>query len=415
MSTGRSLAGAVAALAAALALSAAAPAMGAGPSVGAPAYIVIQPDTGDVVAARNPYGRREMASTTKMMTALLTIEHASPRDVFTVAPYAAGPLESLAGLRAGQRMRVRDLLHALMLASANDAAHTLAIGVAGSQARFVQMMNRRARQLGLRQTHYQNPIGLDDLANHSSARDLARLATVLRRQPFLRRTMDLKRAVLRSGPVGRVVVNRNQLVQNVWWVNGVKTGHTSTAGYVLVGSGTLHGVNAISAVLGTPSEDARNADSLALLRYALARYRRVLAVRGGATYARVPLAHRDTTVALVARHDAHVVARRGERLRRTVTGVPEELDGPLPRGSRQGTVVVRRRGRVVARVPLVTAAAVPQATIVEQVDDVVPGGMVGVGLLLGGLAGATLLVLAQRRRAGRQRSARPSPGSSEAA
>ena len=304
---------------------------------------MVQPDTGDVVASRNPSGERPIASTTKMMTALLSIEHARPSDVFRVASYNLSPGVDRRAARQREDARGRPA-RALMLPSANEAAVTLAIGVAGSQARFVKMMNQRARQLGLRHTHFGNPIGLDVGANHSSARDLAKLAQVLRANAFLRATMNMRRATLHSGPVGRVVVNRNSLVQEIGWVDGVKTGHTTLAGFVLVASGTRNGVPVISAVLGEPDEGLRNSDSLALLRYAAARYHEVLVTRKGRRMARVPLAYRDTTVALVAsarppRDPA------GEKTTITLVGVPKKLDGPLPRGSRQGTIVVRYRGR----------------------------------------------------------------------
>lgn len=385
------------------------------PPISARSYIVVQPDTGDVVASRNPSGERPIASTTKMMTALLSIEHARPSDVFRVASYNLSPGESTAGLRAGEKMRVGDLLRALMLPSANEAAVTLAIGVAGSQARFVKMMNQRARQLGLRHTHFGNPIGLDVGANHSSARDLAKLAQVLRANAFLRATMNMRRATLHSGPVGRVVVNRNSLVQEIGWVDGVKTGHTTLAGFVLVASGTRNGVPVISAVLGEPDEGLRNSDSLALLRYAAARYHEVLVTRKGRRMDRVPLAYRDTTVALVASRTTRRVIRRGEKTTITLVGVPKKLDGPLPRGSRQGTIVVRYRGRVVDRVALLTAEPVAAATVIEKVDDTVPGGVAALGIVLGLLGVGTLLLLGDRRRRRRReaRRSRPRPSRQE--
>ena len=138
-------------------------------------------------------------------------------------------------------MRVRDLLRAVLLPSANDAAATLAVCVGGSRAAFVARMNARARQLGLDHTHFSTPIGLDDAGNYSTAADLARLAIAARGDAFLRQTMDMRSAVLRSGDHLRTVVNRNTLVQEVPWVDGVKTGHTNAAGYILVASGTRDG------------------------------------------------------------------------------------------------------------------------------------------------------------------------------
>ncbi len=141
---------------AALAATGAAPARAATPHVSAPSAILVQPDTRDVVYARRAGERRPMASTTKLMTALVALERLHLSDVLTVAPYSPAPAESVAGLRAGERMTTADLLRALLLPSANDAARTLAVGVSGSRGRFVSLMNRRARQLGLKDTHYAN-------------------------------------------------------------------------------------------------------------------------------------------------------------------------------------------------------------------------------------------------------------------
>jgi D-alanyl-D-alanine carboxypeptidase (penicillin-binding protein 5/6) len=291
----------------ALALAPAAPAAAQSPAVGqrppelrAPAAILVEPATGDVVFSRNPGQRRSIASTTKLMTALLTLEHASLSREMTVVRYHAAPAESVAGLRPGERLTVADLLRALLLESANDAAATLAHDVAGSQQAFVAMMNRRARELGLTDTHYTNPIGLDEGSNRSSAADLVKLTLILRRNAFFRAVTDLPRATLRSGAHARTVFNRNLLVRAVPFVNGVKTGHTQKAGYVLVGSATRRGVTVISAVLGDPSEAARDDDTLALLRYGLRRYERAAAVQAGRRYGQAKLRYRDGHVSLVA-------------------------------------------------------------------------------------------------------------------
>ena len=243
-------------LAFALARPASAPA--AAPAIRAPAAILVEPATGDVVYQRQARRSRPVASTTKLMTALVTLEHAKLGQVVTTVPYRASPAESIIGLRGGERMTVADLLRGLLLASANDAAATLAARVGGSQSAFVALMNRRARQLGLTHTHYANAIGLDDPSNHSSAEDLVKLTLILRRNAFFRAVTNLPRATLRTGAHPRVILNRNLLVRAVPEVNGVKTGHTSSAGYILVASATKAGVTVISVVLDEPSEAARD-------------------------------------------------------------------------------------------------------------------------------------------------------------
>ncbi len=134
--------------------------------------------------------------------------------------------------------------------------------VSGSVPAFVTAMNRAARRLGLTDTSYANPIGLDDPDNYSSAHDLVTLASILLRNRLFARIVDTPSATLHSGDHPRTVISRNTLLGRAPWLNGVKTGHTLGAGYVLVGSGTQHSTTLISAVLGTPSESARDADTL---------------------------------------------------------------------------------------------------------------------------------------------------------
>jgi D-alanyl-D-alanine carboxypeptidase len=178
-------------------------------------------------------------------------------------------------------MTVADLLRGLMLESANDAAVTLAESVAGSRTGFVRRMNKRARELGLRNTRYSNPIGLDAPGNFSSARDLARLAVVVRRHRFLRKLADRTSATLTTGDRPRTIRNRNLLLSRDRFVNGLKTGHTGMAGYVLVATRTHRRVTLVSVVLGAQSPAARDHDALALLQWGASRYERIHPVTEG--------------------------------------------------------------------------------------------------------------------------------------
>jgi D-alanyl-D-alanine carboxypeptidase (penicillin-binding protein 5/6) len=374
-------------------LVAAAPAAAAGaaerpPDVGtAAAAIVVDGRNGKVMFTKSADSRRAIASTTKLMTALLALERARPRQVFTAPPYHALPPESRIDLRAGERMTVHDLLEALLLESANDAAVTLAEGISGSRDAFVADMNERATDLGLDDTSYANPIGLDDPANYSTARDLAALSLRLMRRPRFRRIVDMPAAELESGARPRVVDNRNDLVARYPWVTGIKTGHTIQAGDVLVGSASgRDGAKVITVVLGEPSEAARDADTLALLRWGLGRFHRVRALDPRRPLARADIEYRDERATLVPRRPALVLVRDGARIRRRVRA-PDELEGPLPEGRRVGSVTVLVDGKPIRRVPLVTAADVPGAGTLTVLTSVV-----GVPLTL--LAGLAILLAA---------------------
>ncbi len=370
------------------------------PAVGAPSAVLVEPATGDIVFGRNANDRRFIASTTKLMTALVVLDRLSLDDVLAAVPYPQSAAESLVGLRAGERMTVRDYLRGLLLASGNDAAQTLAIRTAGSVKAFVRLMNERARRIGLKNTHFTTPVGLDTEGNYSTASDLVAIALVLRTSAFIRETTNRPDATLTvRGRRGRKirVVNRNSLVRAVPFVDGVKTGHTNRAGYVLVGSATRDGVTVLSAVLGTPSESARNADSLALLRYGLQRYHVVSAVKARQRLASVPIRFRDGPgLALVASRTVKRTARRGERLATRLIGVPDEVEGPVPAGARLGTILVRQCGKTVDRVALVAARAVPAATATERLSDY--GRRPGTILLLTVFVVCTLLLVLWRRR-----------------
>jgi serine-type D-Ala-D-Ala carboxypeptidase (penicillin-binding protein 5/6) len=371
----------------------------AAPAVDAKAAIVVDARTGETLHARRADARLPIASTTKLMTALLLLERARPSDVFTAASYRASPTESQIGLRPGERVRVRDLLTALLLESANDAAVTIARNVSGSRRAFVAYMNRRARELGLASTTYGNPVGFDSPRNRSTARDLAVLSRRLLRVPLFARTVDRPRARLRSGARRRTVRNRNTLVAAHSFVDGVKTGHTLGASYVLIGSASRRGARVLSVVLGAPSEAARNAGSLTLLRWGLSRYERRRLVAPERTVARRPVAGRDSQVALVAPRALTATVRRDRRPAVRVRAAGE-VEGPLPAGRRVGRVEVVDGRSVIVSSPLVTAAAVPAPSLLGRVD----GRLAAVaGLTLLGLlaivSGAA--VLRSRRRRGR--------------
>ncbi len=398
------VAGLVALLAAVLA--AAAPATAAQqpprpPSLQAKAAIVMEASTGDVLYSKNSRQRRQIASTTKLMTVLVALQHSDLDDVFSAANYQAGIAESQIGLRPGERMSVRDLLRATLLPSANDAAAAIAVGTLGSTEAFVAEMNRRAAALGLDDTHYTTPIGLDDDQNYSSARDLAKLAVRLRGYEFFRRTTDLPSATLRSGSRKRTVLNRNTLVRRVPAVNGVKTGHTNRAGYVLVGSARREGVTVVSVVLGDPSERARDTDSLNLLRYGLDNYEATTALPEGRVLGKIALRYRDgESVNVIAGATIRRVLRSGVRTRVTVTGLPAEVDGPLPSNSRVATAIVRADGKLLARVPVVTEQSVTEAGLGTRLEDLISSSQTILAIVLLLICSLPLVIL--RRRAMRR-------------
>jgi D-alanyl-D-alanine carboxypeptidase (penicillin-binding protein 5/6) len=339
------------------------------PKLDARAWILIDPGDGAVLASKGPNKRLPIASTTKLMTAYLALHELRPNQMVRAPAYRpSNPAEITLGLRAGERMRVRDLLYGLLLPSASDAAETLAVAVAGSVPAFVDEMNQTAQRLGLTDTHYANPIGLDDPDNYSTAHDLVTLAKILMRNPLFARIVDTPSATLHSGDHPRTVTSRDTLLGRAPWINGVKTGHTLDAGYVLVGSGTRGSTTLISAVLGTPSESTRDAATLRLLDYGFSLYHPVQAVSEGEELASPKLDYRDDHLPLVAERALPVTVREGQRVGTRVRA-PHEISGAVRQGERLGTVRVTVDGRDAAVSPLVAAHAVSAATTLDKVTS----------------------------------------------
>jgi serine-type D-Ala-D-Ala carboxypeptidase (penicillin-binding protein 5/6) len=363
----------------------------AGPALrGVRAAALIEESSGQELFGLNQNAEGAIASTTKLMTALVTLHHARLSDTFTDPDFIPAAEDSQIHLEPGERMSVHDLLIALMLPSADDAAEDLAYNVGhGSVSRFVAMMNARARELHLTHTHYTTPIGLDTPGNYSSAHDLVKLARyLLRSEPFIRAVVGKKSAVLRTGYHVRYVANRNDLVARYPWVNGVKTGHTLQAGYVLVASGTRAGMTLIGVVLGTPSEAARDESALALLNYGLENFRIKTPVHAGEVLAR-PAVKNDTPhrARLIAATGYTHVFPRSAHVRIRVRA-PAQLTGPLPAHAVVGSAAVVVGGRVQARIPLELAAALPEIRVSKG-----PGKVVVLSATLSGLvlaAGAAI-------------------------
>lgn len=374
------------------------------PRLEARAWALVDARSGDVLASHAATRPLPIASTTKLMTAYVAMRELPLQRRVRSRPYTPLYAESLLGLRPGQRVSVRDLLYGLILRSGNDAARDLALAAAGSEAGFVRLMNRHAAALGLAGTRFANPIGLDQTGNHSTAYDLAVLGRTLLERPAFARIAAARRAVLRSLRPPRRISNRNDLLYRLPWANGIKTGYTLGAGYVLVAAGRLDGVQLVSTVLGTGSEAARDAETERLLNYGFSLYRKRLPVRAGQALADPPVRHSGGELALRAARSVSIGVRGDQRLRVAVRA-PAEVEGPIQRGAPLGRAIVRVDGERVAAVPLRAGRAVPAASGLERTRSLLAGNAGTLALALFAiLVGAGFL--RRRRRRGTRRRAR---------
>ncbi len=324
------------------------------PPVDAEAYYVQNAADGEVLAQADERERLPIASITKLMTALVVLERARPDDVVTVSSAAAAVGESTIELQTGERISVGDLLRAALIQSANDAANALAAHVGGgSVQRFVALMNARARELGLTDTHFANPDGLDAPGHVSSARDVTRLARIAMRKPFIRETVRQ----VELDVAGRRLVNWNDLLSTFPRLIGVKTGHTNQAGWSQVAAARGRGVTVYATLLGGATREGRNADLAELLAWGLDQYRTAWVIERGRTYARAETGYDRPDVRLVAAKPALRVVKNDSRLVERVVA-PVEVALPVRRGQRLGEIQVLDGGEVVARSPLVAAEAI---------------------------------------------------------
>ena len=224
------------------------------------------------------------------MTYYVAAEQLRPGREMVAAPYRPEPGESLAGFEPGDSLTVRDALYGLMVPSGNDAALTLALAVSGSESDFVSRMNAAADELGLADTGYADPIGLD-AGNVSSARDLVGARDrASRAGPLPRDRRHAAHHLALDRRADLPIVNRNALVLEEPFIDGIKTGTTLEAGYVLVGSGTRKGVGLISVVLGSPDEASRDSATLELMDYGFSLYDSRTLVKRGERLGFAPLA-----------------------------------------------------------------------------------------------------------------------------
>jgi D-alanyl-D-alanine carboxypeptidase (penicillin-binding protein 5/6) len=345
----------VAAAAAALTFVSAMAAPAAPPRVTARAYLIENPVTGEVLVQHGAWGRAPIASLTKLMTVLVTLDRAGWNDIVRVRSDAAAVGESTVNLRAGERLSVGDLVKAALIQSANDAADALADYVShGDRIAFVALMNEKAKELGLERTHFVRPDGLDVSGHYSTAHDVTVLAEVAMRDPRIRAVVRLRAETITGH---RRLHTWNDLLGVFRGLYGVKTGHTAAAGWCEVAAVRRNGVTLYTTVLGSPTRSQRNTDLASLLRWGVSRYRPVWLVRPGHVYLRASVGYGKPAVPLVAQSGLAEAVRIDKPLVERVIA-PAALELPVERGRRVGELRVYSGHRLVARRPLVAGSSV---------------------------------------------------------
>lgn len=332
--------------------------------------LLMEASTGEVLFEKNADQPLPPASVTKIMTLLLTMEaldegKLSMEQKLSVSETAAGMGGSQVYLEPGEQMTVRELLKCVAVASANDAATVLAEAISGSVEGFVAAMNDRAAALGMKNSHFENPTGLDDgTVNHLlSARDIALMSRELLRHEEIFEFTTIWMDSIREGAFG--LTNTNRLVRFYKGANGLKTGFTSGAGYCMSATAKRDGMQLIAVVMGAPTRDSRNKTASSMLDYGFAGY--ALYADPPEELERLPLRGGAMETVNGRCEGISLLLRRGQPAKVTVEKrLPEVLAAPLAAGNEIGEKVYHMEGVEIGRSPILLTEEAPRISFLEQ-------------------------------------------------
>lgn len=317
--------------------------------------IAVDGVTGRILYAKAEDDQALIASTTKIMTALVVCEQCNVLSRFRIPKEAVGIEGSSMYLKEGEVLTVQELLYGLMLSSGNDAAVALAIFCGGNPSDFVELMNDKARVLGLTGTHFANPNGLDAPDHHSTAKDLATLAAYAMENPIFAKTVSTK--TISAG--GRYLRNHNKLLWMVPGADGVKTGYTKAAGRALVSSATREGRRILAVTLDAP--DDWN-DHKKLLEEGFAQYQVTRILSKGETVGTLPVVGGAGSVSLLSEADFDYALAPQDRPQTVIAG-KRFVYAPVEAGEKAGFAYVMLGGKAVGKVPLVYGETVEQTEV----------------------------------------------------
>lgn len=337
----------------------------------AEAAVVMEPISGRILYAKEPYRELPIASVTKIMTMLLAVEALDDGkvkldDTVITSDYAAGMGGSQIYLAPQEEMSFRELLIAVATGSANDASVAIAEQIAGSEEAFVQMMNDRVAALGLKHTRYVNANGLPAEGHYSCAYDQAVILREAIKYPVFMEVSKIKEYDLRGGEFK--LWNTNKLL---WWYKGTdagKTGWTNEAKYCLASSVKRDDLRLIAVVLAVPEPKGHFRESMKLYNWGFARYEALKLAAQGEKIREVPVEKGvDLTVDLVTAREVTAVIPRGTKDKvQARVEVPERLTAPLEKGRKVGDYAAVLDDKEVIRVDIVVAETVPEATFMDQ-------------------------------------------------
>lgn len=347
--------------------------------------ILIEASTGEVLFEKNADERLVPASMTKMMSMLVIIEAIENDDLkwnqeIQVSENASSMGGSQILLETGEKMSVRDLFKGVAIASGNDAVVALAEAVAGTEDAFVQKMNDKAKELGLKNTNFKNPHGLDTANHYSSARDMSLIAKELVKHEKVLEFTSVYEDYLRENTDRKIwLVNTNKLVRFYDGVDGLKTGFTEGAGYCLTATAKKDGMRVIAVVMGEADSKTRNQEVSEMLDYAFAQYKLENLLEDGYSLGKYKVYNgKAEFVTVIPKDGATILRKKGEKSSKaTYEADVYELKAPLKKGDVVGSLKIKEDGKVIRKVKLTVDKNVKKANYLEllgrNIRDMVTG------------------------------------------
>lgn len=340
--------------------------------------VLLDADTGAVIFEKNGHDKLPPASITKVMTMLLIMEALEGgqlkwQDKIRVSENAASMGGSQIFLEPGEQMSVRDMLKGIAIGSANDASVAIAEHLGGTEARFAEMMNKRAKELGMNDTKFQNSNGLPVAEHYTSAHDIALMSRELLKHPEITKFTGLYQSYLRQGSKRPFwLVNTNKLVRFYAGLDGLKTGFTNEARFCLTATAKRDKFRVIAVVMGEPDSKIRNQEVSQLLDYAFAQYTNRQFYQKGDVIAKVKVEKGDPEyVTIRAHHSISIMIKKGENsngIKKVIKW--RELQVPIKKGQVLGTMEFHKDGRIISKLELLSSNEIEKAGLWSSIKRV---------------------------------------------
>jgi len=338
------------------------------PDINARSAIVIDFDSGRVLYEKNAYQKRPMASTTKIMTAIVALEYGNLDDVVTVSKNAASIWGSTIKLTSGEQLTLKELMYGLLMCSGNDAAIAIAEHIGGSVESFLIMMNNKAKDIGALNTNFTSPHGLDETGHYSTAYDMAIITKYALEIPLFNEIVKTKS--IQSGK--RFMSNTNEMLTSYEGADGVKTGYTGKAGRCLITSATRDGRRFISVVLFCDSRDQRALSSKKILDYAFENYYPCNLIKGG-YFGDIPVykGYESSVPLLINKSVTLPLTEYEAENLYTKISIPDTIKAPVERGANIGTISVYLNDEILCESAIIAEKSIKEKKILEFMLDVI--------------------------------------------